>query len=333
YWFASLIASAGMLFLQRTGTLDTRGLKYDITFFGSTLSRLGLKFEKIAVSGYKSAGDQFERTDIAPEARENIEWLLNDYFSYMKSEIALARNLSIEKVDMLVNGAPWTDTEAAKQSFVDKIVSSNELQGILKDSGRKDNLRYLQLSSLDQWLPLPPSPRMNRVVAILPAIGTIIDGRSKSRPLPVPVPVPIISGPLLGDITLNSAIKSLSRDSHIKAVVLHVDSPGGSVTASESIRSSLAELAKKKTLIIYMGDVAASGGYYISVPGRKIVSQPGTLTGSIGVVGGKVSFEGALEKTGIGVVQIAKGERAKWSAIKGFTEEEKDVFKRQIDEM
>ena len=336
YWYATQIATAGHLFLLKTGTIDTRGLRFETVFLGETLEKYGFKFEKYAVSGYKSAGDELTRVDFTPESRENRKWLLEDLFNQMAFDIAKARNISHETVLRLMNQSPWDDTVSVNQNWVDKVILPDELPEILGllDSSNSKPARIIPFSYVHKVLLLQSPPKLNKTIAIITAAGGIIDGKSQSSPVPIPIPIPFFSEEQLGDDTLNQVIRRAMSASYIKGVVLYVDSPGGSVTASESIRGALKSLASKKPLKIYMGNVAASGGYYISMPGKKIISQPGTITGSIGVLGGKLSMKKAFENVQAHPQIVTLGERADWDSVsKSLSSEESLIKEKSIEHL
>lgn len=130
----------------------------------------------------------------------------------------------------------------------------------------------------------------------------IVDGKSASPPADTPVPIPFVGGERLGDMTLNQQVRNLMKDEQCAALVLYIDSGGGSASASESMASALEEFAKTRPLVVYMGGVAASGGYYIATPAHWIVAQSGTITGSIGVIMGKLVNSELLQKLKLNAV-------------------------------
>jgi len=328
YWFASAVASTGKLFLLRTGVLDTRGLLFEKEFFGSTFEKYGLKFEKVAVTGFKGAYDEFAKNRMADENRENYQWLLDDLYGQFTSGIQQSRKLTLEEITELVDSAPWFDTRALDKKFIDGLVQPDMLPVLL---GSDKPARILPWSKIIKVLPIPALPKIKNCVGVICAAGGIMDGKSRTNPVPLPIPVPFF-GNQLGDLTLNQAVRRAAAASHVKSVILYVDSGGGSVTASESMRGALVELAKRKPLTVYMGNVAASGGYYIATPGKKIMSQPGTVTGSIGVLTAKVSVTGLMEQQEVNVEQIKKGKRANWgSTSEPYAEEERKVARQSIE--
>ena len=166
-------------------------------------------------------------------------------------------------------------------------------------------VEYLGVTKITMWeeadgqLYLPVRDFGGKYLAVLYAGGMIVDGESATPPSDVPVPVPFVGGERLGDITLNQQVRNLMKDPQCGALVLYIDSGGGSATASESMASALGEFAKSRPLVVCMGGVAASGGYYIATPAHWIVAQPGTITGSIGVIMGKLVNSESTKKAAL----------------------------------
>jgi protease-4 len=175
---------------------------------------------------------------------------------------------------------------------------------------------------------------MNEVIAIIPVIGGIVDGVNSDSPLPLPVPIPLplVDEQQTGDISIIQTIRNVLKDPTVVGTILFVDSPGGSVFASETIRSALMNLKKKMPLVAYFNSVSASGGYYISTPAQWIVSEPGAITGSIGVFNAKISMKGFIEKQQLNVETIKEGLRADWGNLyEPLSEEERNSSKELVD--
>jgi len=179
---------------------------------------------------------------------------------------------------------------------------------------------------------LPPLKMPGKYVALLRIAGDIIDGRSSLPPVKPPFRLPLLFSERVGDLTVVQQARALARNKRAAAVVVHVDSGGGSATSSEAMAAALREVAKKKPVIISMGDVAASGGYFVATPGSRIIAQPGTITGSIGVLSGKFVNAGLYEKLLWHREIISRGEHAEvQSGSRPFTEEERQGVWEQIN--
>ena len=199
-------------------------------------------------------------------------------------------------------------------------------------------LEYLGVSKITLWeeangqIYLPERDFSGKYVGVIYAGGAIIDGESSTPPSDMPIPLPFVGSERLGDITLNQQVRNLMRDPQCGALVLYIDSGGGSATASESMASALSEFAKTRPLVVYMGGVAASGGYYIATPAHWIVAQAGTVTGSIGVLMGKMVNNEMLKKLRFNAFTYLRGENADWIAgDKEFSDAQREMIRGSIE--
>ena len=199
-------------------------------------------------------------------------------------------------------------------------------------------LEYLGITKIIMWeeadgqVYLPERDFSGKYVGVIYAGGAIVDGESATPPSDMPIPIPFVGGERLGDITLNQQVRHLMRDPQCGALVLYIDSGGGSATASESMASALAELAKSRPLVVFMGGVAASGGYYIATPAHWIVAQAGTITGSIGVLMGKLVNSDMLKKLRFNAFSYLRGDNADLiSGESHFSDAQRDMIRASID--
>ena len=212
--------------------------------------------------------------------------------------------MKADAVKRMIDGAIHLSEDALEQGYVDGIMNEEAL------------VTYLGVNKLTMWeeanqqLYLPVRDFSGRYVAVLYAGGMIVDGESATPPSDVPVPIPFVGGERMGDITVNQQLRNLMRDPACGALVLYIDSGGGSASASESMASALSEFAKSRPLVVYMGGVAASGGYYIATPAHWIVAQAGAITGSIGVIMGKLVNSEMLKKLRFNPVSYLRGDNA-----------------------
>ncbi len=297
------IASAGdEIVLQPTGEVETIGLRAEATFLKDALDLVGVKLDSIAISPFKGAYDQLSRSEMSAEGKAQLDWLLDSQFDMIVKGIAEGRKCSVEAVKAMIDSAPYLDTEALAAGYVDAVETEEALYRRLNSehilTWHKANKRLLK-----KWI-----QSSDKYVALINVSGMMIPGKS-AKP-PIDIPVPFIGGERVGDMTVVQQIRHIMEDEQAAAVILYINSVGGAVIAGEAMHSALAELAKKRPVITYMDSVAASGGYYITTPTQWIVAQPGTITGSIGVISAKPVTNGLYEKLHAHRVEITRGANA-----------------------
>jgi protease-4 len=302
---AYYIAAAGdEIILQPGGTLDTIGLISQPTFFKNALDAVGVQLDSVAISPYKGAFDSFTREMISPEGQAQLEWLLDSRYDLIVEGIAAGRKLSAEAVREMIDHAPYLDTTALAAGYIDAVCNEEQLAAYLGVE------HLVPLDKAKKYLLRPWRKRHRQYVAVLPLTGMIVPGESASPPGNIPVPLPILGEDRLGDITVVNQVRELMDDEDAAAVVLWIDSPGGSATASEAMTSALDELAKSRPVVAYMNAVAASGGYYVATPAQWIIAQPGTITGSIGVILAKAITNGLYQNLRVNRLEFMRGANA-----------------------
>ena len=314
------------ILLPPGGALETTGLFSQQVFLKEGLAAAGLQFDAVAISPYKGAADSLTRTDPSPEGREQTNWLLDSVYEMIVDGIAATRKMKPDAVKQMIDQALHLSEDALEKGFVDGIMSEEAL------------VEYLGVTKITMWeeadgqLYLPVRDFGGKYLAVLYAGGMIVDGESATPPSDVPVPVPFVGGERLGDITLNQQVRNLMKDPQCGALVLYIDSGGGSATASESMASALGEFAKSRPLVVCMGGVAASGGYYIATPAHWIVAQPGTITGSIGVIMGKLVNSELLRKLRFNAVSYLRGDNADLVAGESpFSDAQREMIRDSIE--
>jgi protease-4 len=281
--------AADEILLQPGGSVAPLGVARDYVFLAESLERVGVQADLLQISPYKTAGDMLTRRGFTPEAREMAGWLADAAFSELLEAISAGRGCDREVARRLVDGSPYTDHQALSAGVVDAVVSEEEVSERLGGQ-----LRSWETAGRRLRAPRPPRP--GRVVGLLRIEGIIVDGRSRRAPFRPPLRPPLLLEDQCGDLTVAEQARALAANRRVKAVVLWVNSRGGSATASEAMAAALARLAREKPLVVAMGSVAASGGYYVSTPARCVFAHPGTVTGSIGVLGGKLVVAGLLDR-------------------------------------
>jgi protease-4 len=298
------------IWLQPSGDLGLTGIAIERVFLRGVLEKLGAEFQVAKRHEYKSAAEQFTDTGFSPAAREETERLTQSVTEQLVQAIAERRGLGQAKVSELINAGPFLAARAQAENLVDQLGYRDEVYAeARKLAGPEAIVLYLgryqrskTLAELARRAVTKPPAAPEPGVAMIYATGPIRRGRS-SRGL--------VSGSSMGSDTIAGAIRAAARDEQIKAIVLRVNSPGGSYVASDTIwREVVRARAGGKPVVASMGDVAASGGYYISMAADEIVAQPGTITGSIGVLTGKPVLGGALGRAGVTSDLISQGAHA-----------------------
>lgn len=316
YYVAS---AADHIYLQPGGMLMTLGLRQSAAFLKDALDTVGIQLDVVQIAPFKTAFDTLTRDSISKEAEEQTNWLLDSTYDMLVKHIAEGRGMTVEDVRMMVDTAPHLEDAALEAGYVDGVFNEERLAEHLNI----EHVVYWERAQkilTEKWI-----KRSGRYVALLPITGTIIPGESRRPPGDVPLPIPIAGDEAAGDLTVTQQVRRLMQDERAAAVILFVDSPGGSALASEAMTAALDELAKDRPVVVYMNGVAASGGYYIATAGRWIVAQPGTITGSIGVITGKPVTAEAFKKLRINRMEFSRGENISLlSDSQPFTEAQRE---------
>ncbi len=283
---------------------DLTGLFTAPIFWKDSLARLGLRFDVVRAAPWKTAADTLVFNGLTDAARDQFNWLYDSIYASIVDAIATGRDLPAETVRALIDRAPLPAQAALEAGLIDHVVYEDELSVLLGTPGRNYPPKpYRQIRKL---LFRRPRPNSFQQIGVISLQGAIMPGESRSFPLPLP----LLGDETIGSTTAQQLIRQARKDDSLAAIVLHVDSPGGSALASDLIWRELALLQEEKPLIVYMGDVAASGGYYVAAPAHKIVAQRASITGSIGVIMAKLITTGALEKVDAHRESIQRGKHA-----------------------
>jgi protease-4 len=294
------------IYLQPSGTLGLTGVSVEQIFLHDALAKLGVGFQTGKRHEYKSAADNLTERGFTGPAREAAERLAASIAEQITSAIAERRGKTAEQARALLDRGPFLAGDALAEGLVDALGYRDEVYAEVRKEAGADAIlqyvgRYQRAHTLTQRARKLPNPR-ERFVAVIHASGPIRQGRSGRSPL---------GGNSIGSDTVAAALRSATTDDRVRAVLLRVNSPGGSAVASDTIwREVVRTRAAGKPVVVSMGDVAASGGYYIAMAADVIVAQPGTLTGSIGVILGKPVLEEAFERAGITTDSVSVGRGA-----------------------
>jgi len=285
------------VYLAPVGTVNLLGLYADSLFLRGTLDKLQIEPEFLTVGEYKSAGESFTRTDHSEPAREALDAVLDGEYRQIVDAVAEARGLPREEVLRLIDTAPHTASEALDAKLVDGLLYPDQFRDRIGELAGAEP-RLVALDEFHHGDGLGAGR-----IAVVFAAGTIVRGSGGLEPWTDEVSV--------GSDDLTTIFRDLADDDGISAVVLRIDSPGGSALASDLILREVELLAAEKPVIVSMSDLAASGGYYIAAKARRIVAEPGTITGSIGVIMGRFATEGfETDKLGLSHDPISRGANA-----------------------
>ena len=312
-------ASADRIVVNPAGGVRYAGLKTTYFYLAKILGNLGIKAEFVRIGAHKTAPEQFMNDRPSDVARADHEDLLRQYEAVFVKNLSIYRKLPEDQIRASTAKGPFIASEAREAGFVDGYAFDDELERASQDVvGKK--------VGYEKWedetrVPSYFGPRNK--VAILYVDGDIVDGRSKR--------IPLVDMKLVGSYSIGETAKKLREDNQIKAVVLRIESPGGSSLAADVMWRELTLLAEKKPLIVSMGSVAASGGYYIASPGKQIFALPLTVTGSIGIFYGKADVSELLRKVGVNVETYKTTPRADAeSFFRPFTDDERKELAHKV---
>ncbi len=315
-----LASACDKVFLMPTSSLDLTGMASYELFLRGTLDKIGAFPDTLHIGEYKTASNTFTEHTYTPAHREMAESLNSDLFDQLVRGLADGRHKSESEIRELIDHGPFLPEDAVRTGLVDDLAYEDELDDKMRLSNgpvhflEQRDYKSVSLSSLGMG--------RGQRIAVIYAVGLISSGES-SYDSP--------QGQVVGSDTLVSYLRKARADSSIKAIVLRIDSPGGSAIASDVIWREVQLTREVKPVIASMSDVAASGGYYIAMPATAIVAQPSTLTGSIGVVMMKFVIDGTLKKLGVNMEHVQEGRYADmYSPVRAFSPEERAKVEEQM---
>ncbi|MGQ9366029.1 signal peptide peptidase SppA [Azospirillum sp. A39] len=299
------------VWLQPLGVVGLTGLSAEVPFAGKALEDVGVRPQVVQREAYKTFAESFTRTEFSAAHREMMESLVGDLMEQLVTGVAEGRGLEPAAVRTLVDRAPLLDDEAMDARLVDRLGYRDQvLAAALARAGAG-----AEAVSLEDYRDAAGEPHdSGPTIALIHVAGTIVDGDSDTEP--------VMGGLSAGSDTVVEAFEDAVEDPDVVAILLRVDSGGGSVTASEAIRRAVVDAREAgKPVVVSMGDAAASGGYWVSMNADRIVADPATLTGSIGVVAGKPVAEELSQRLGVSWGVVQEGRNAgMWSPVRPFDE-------------
>ncbi len=309
-----LVATAAdSVFMVPGGHLFLDGLAAEVGFWKETLDKIGLEFEVERVGAYKSGPESYTRSGMSPQQRETLDLLLDDIFGSLITGISERRGLSEDSVRVIIDLGPYGSGEALAMNVVDGLKYREEAFLAM-------DLQQEEIVDFHHYFSALPK-ESGHDVALVVVEGTILPGGSSDLPF---------AEPTAGSETVTKAIRE-AREGDYEGVLIRVNSPGGSSMASDLMWDEVRKTALVKPVVVSMGDLAASGGYYIAMPADRIVAEPTTITGSIGVYAGKFVADRFFDKIGFRVETLTRGRHAdQFSINRPFTAEEKERLRSQL---
>jgi protease-4 len=322
YYLASAFEN---IWLQPVGAVSLTGLAIQSPFFKGALDKVGVGADFTRREEYKSVMEMATETTFTPPVRENMQSMMNDLADQIESGIAESRKWDAAHVKQLMETGPYTADEALKAGLVTRIGYADELEAELKQKVGSD----VKQASVDEYLTYSngsketAKPKVS--VALITGTGLITDHAVDSD---------VTGEGIMGADVISKAFDDAAKNKKIKAIIFRIDSPGGSPSASETIRRAMIHAQKVgKPVFVSMGSVAASGGYWVAMNADHITAEPGTLTGSIGVVAGKFVLAGLMQKIGVSWDTLSTyGNAAMWSMADGFTPQQRARLDAYVDE-
>ncbi|MGB9196710.1 MAG: signal peptide peptidase SppA [Terriglobales bacterium] len=317
-----LATAFDQIYLQPSGDVGLTGLIMESPFIRGTLNKLGMSFHGDHRYEYKAALNFYTESRYTPAHKEEMTAILNSWFGQMKDGICAARQIAPDKFQSVVDSGPYLGKEAVDAKLVDGIAYRDEVYGKVKaQAGSGAELLYL-----DKYLDRAGRPHDHgKRIALVYGVGDVTRGKSDYDP--------VQGEQTMGSDTVAAAIRAAANDDRVKAILFRVDSPGGSYVASDTIWREVVNARKAgKPVIVSMGNLAGSGGYFVAMAADKIVAQPGTITASIGVLGGKMLTSGLWDKVGLSWDEVHDGERATmFTGTQDYTPAEWARFEAWLD--
>lgn len=338
-----LAAACDQVVMPPSGMLIIPGVRAEVTFYKGLLDKLGLQFDALQMGKYKGAVEPMTRNDMSKPLRESFDALVDDIYGDLVATIGADRHMKDYKVKTLLDQGLFTAAAAEKAGLIDKVLYTDQVQDAIKTALKAEDVEVVtdykkkridtdfsgisgMMKLLELFMGGKPSEAVGKKqkIAVVYAVGPIMEGKSQSD---------FLGASTIGSTTIVAALRKAADDAKVAAIVLRIDSPGGSAVASDLIWRETVRIQAQKPIIASMSDVAGSGGYYIAMGAQKIIAAPGTLTGSIGVIGGKLVLRGLYDKLGMNTEVISRGANSgSLSSSQPFTPEERKAWTELLQE-
>lgn len=324
YWLASV---ADTVLLDPIGEIRLVGLHSNPQYYKDAMDKLGVAGYFRRAGEYKGGPEPFTRTGPSAPVQANRDALLDDLYDQIVGDIAERRGMSPLEASEAIDAGPYLGDEALAAGIADTTATPDEVETFLADRYPDASLVSIGDYVANDYRPTEWAPPRD-TIAVVRIDGAMVDGDSAN------IPIPVIGQKLTGARTVNRAIHAAATDSSVKAIVLDVDSGGGLVTASESIWRAVKQARRRKPVVARIGGVGASGAYYVASGTDRIVAEPASVTGSIGVYTGHVSLRGLYTKLGVSTHDTKRGENADlYARTTDLTDAQGEVLQRQADKL
>ncbi|MEM9656807.1 MAG: signal peptide peptidase SppA [Planctomycetota bacterium] len=337
-----LAAACDEIVMPESGMLVIPGIRGAYGFYKDMLAKIGVEADIMHMGESKGAGEPYTRTSFSEPVKKNLTAMVDDLFDQMVANVASDRGLKVEEVRTAIDRGLYTASAAHDAGLIDHVCYPDQFRTQLGEQYKADKLVYVKnygkkkidtdfsgpMGMMKMFQTIFGGDSRKRAskdpkLAIVYAVGPIMPGKSVND---------ILAGQIMGSTTIVEALDKANDDESVKAIVMRVDSPGGSALASDLIWRATRRI--EKPIVVSMGNVAGSGGYYISMGADRIFAEPGTITGSIGVVSGKMSLKGLYDKIGMGIETISRGQNSGiFSTSQKFTESERQAMMSLMEDI
>jgi protease-4 len=340
-WDYYLASACDQIVLPPLGSLEVLGLRAEPFFMKDLLDRVGIEADLEACGEYKTSPDSLLRSSMTEPHRQMLDSILGSIYDEIVAAIGSGRGIEEQRVRDLIDRMPLSAQEAVDEGLADAVLYEDELAAYLKEDSavaeaarsrwapgrtRQRESRPSTWREASPWLRSPIEWTTRQAIGVVSLEGMIMPGRSRRLPLPVP-----LLAAQAGADTVIQSLRVAEEDPRLAAVILNLETPGGAAVASDLIWREVRRLRETKPVVILMGSEAASGGYYVAAAASKIVARPNTLTGSIGIWGGKIVMKGASQQLGVAYGSVQRGERAGLqSTLAPFTPEERAAVRAEM---
>jgi len=323
YYLATV---ADEVILSPSGLLDLKGMRAEISFFKDMLGKVGIQADLEHIGRYKNFSDQFTENRMSDAFREATTSMLDAVYGNFIGTVAAARDRSADELrSQIEQSGPFEADRAFELGLVDELAYEDEVWERIKTANPEQEPEKMEMRAYRRVPRNDVGLGGGERIALVYAVGSITKGEDEFDP--------VFGGKSLGSDTLTEILETVSEDETTKGVLVRIDSPGGDAFASDEIWRSMMLLRAKKPIVISMSDLAASGGYYMAATGDPIVAQPGTLTGSIGIIYGKLNLKGLYDKIGVQKEIIRRGPFSAMDSDYGsYTPQERERVRALMDD-